>query len=81
MRGLRGRDVGLQVGSNRRRRGTIRGMESRGSLQIIAAMIPLAETFGYTTTLRSLSQGRATSSMEFDHYAEVSAEVVQKQTA
>ena len=63
------------------RRGTILGMESRGSLQIIAAMIPLAETFGYTTTLRSLSQGRATSSMEFDHYAEVSAEVVQKQTA
>ena len=63
------------------RRGTIQGMESRGSLQIIAAMIPLAETFGYTTTLRSMSQGRATSSMEFDHYAEVSAEVVQKQTA
>ena len=63
------------------RRGAIQGMESRGSLQIIAAMIPLAETFGYTTTLRSMSQGRATSSMEFDHYAEVSAEVVQKQTA
>ena len=63
------------------RRGSIQGMESRGSLQIIAAMIPLAETFGYTTSLRSMSQGRATSSMEFDHYAEVSAEVVQKQTA
>ena len=63
------------------RRGTILGMESRGSLQIIGAMIPLAETFGYITALRSMSQGRASSSMEFDHYAEVSAEVVQKQTA
>ena len=63
------------------RRGTILGMESRGSLQIIGAMIPLDETFGYITALRSMSQGRASSSMEFDHYAEVSAEVVQKQTA
>ena len=63
------------------RRGQVQGMEGRGSLQIVRAMIPLAETFGYTTNLRSMSQGRATSSMEFDHYAEVSAEVVAKQTA
>ena len=63
------------------RRGQVQGMEARGSLQIIRAMIPLAETFGYTTSLRSMSQGRATSSMEFDHYAQVSAEVVAKQTA
>jgi elongation factor G len=63
------------------RRGQVQGMEARGSLQIIRAEIPLAETFGYTTSLRSMSQGRAASSMEFDHYAEVSAEVVAKQTA
>ena len=63
------------------RRGQVQGMEARGSLQIIRTMIPLAETFGYTTSLRSMSQGRATSSMEFDHYAQVSAEVVAKQTA
>jgi elongation factor G len=63
------------------RRGQVQGMEARGSLQIIRAMIPLAETFGYTTNLRSMSQGRASSSMEFDHYAEVSAEIVAKQTA
>ncbi len=58
------------------RRGQVQGVERRGNLQIIRAMVPLAETFGYTTVLRSMSQGRATSSMEFDHYAEVSQDVV-----
>ena len=69
------------LGDATSRRGQVQGMEARGSLQIIRVMIPLAETFGYTTSLRSMSQGRATSSMEFDHYAQVSAEVVAKQTA
>ena len=52
------------------RRGSVSSVEARGSTQIMRAELPLAEAFGYTTTLRSLSQGRATSSMEFSHYAE-----------
>ncbi len=47
-----------------------RGMEERFGSQIIRADVPLAEMFGYSTTLRSMSQGRATYSMEFHHYAE-----------
>ena len=52
------------------RRGNVNSVEARGNTQIMRAELPLAEAFGYTTTLRSLSQGRATSSMEFSHYAE-----------
>ena len=63
--------LGDVMGDLSSRRGQVQGVEVRGSLQIVRAMVPLAETFGYTTTLRSLTQGRATSSMEFDHYAEV----------
>ena len=51
------------------RRGQVLGTEMRGTLQLIRAHIPLAELFGYTTTLRSMTQGRATASIEFDHYA------------
>ena len=57
------------------RRGSVIGVEARAGTQIVRAELPLAEAFGYTTTLRSLSQGRATSSMEFAHYAEVPASV------
>ena len=53
------------------RRGKVEGMESRGNLQVISAHFPLAETFGYATDLRSLSQGRATHHMQFSHYSEV----------
>ncbi len=53
------------------RRGSIQHVESMGKTQIVNAMVPLAETFGYTTDLRSLTQGRASYSMEFDHYEEV----------
>ena len=53
------------------RRGKVGGMETRGREQIISAQLPLAETFGYATDLRSLSQGRATHHMQFSHYAEV----------
>jgi elongation factor G len=53
------------------RRGSVKAVEARGGTQIVRAELPLAEAFGYTTTLRSVSQGRATSSMEFAHYAEV----------
>ena len=63
--------LGDVMGDLSSRRGQVQGVEVRGSLQIVRAKVPLAETFGYTTTLRSLTQGRATSSMEFDHYAEV----------
>jgi elongation factor G len=63
--------LGDVVGDVSSRRGQVQGVEARGTIQVVGAMIPLAETFGYTTTLRSMTQGRATSSMEFDHYEEV----------
>jgi elongation factor G len=50
------------------RRGHVLGTESRGSTQIVRALVPLAEMFGYTTDIRSMTQGRATHTMEFDHY-------------
>jgi elongation factor G len=62
---------GSVVGDINSRRGIILGSESMGKTQIVNAMVPLAETFGYSTDLRSLSQGRASYSMEFDHYEEV----------
>ena len=65
------------LGDINSRRGQVIGVEPRGKLQIIRALLPLAESFGYTTDLRSLSQGRATHSMEFDHYEKVPAEVAE----
>ncbi len=62
------------------RRGHVGGVESRGNLQIIRALVPLAESFGYTTDVRSLTQGRATYSMEFDHYEPVPPQVVERIT-
>ncbi|MGH2633872.1 MAG: elongation factor G, partial [Tepidiformaceae bacterium] len=59
------------VGDINSRRGIIMGTEAMGKTQIVHAHVPLAETFGYSTDLRSLSQGRASYSMEFDHYEEV----------
>ena len=58
------------------RRGQVLGTEVRGPVQVIRAQIPLAELFGYTTTLRSMTQGRATASIEFDHYAVVPQSVL-----
>ena len=57
------------------RRGQIEGMEERGDLKTIKATVPLSEMFGYVTTLRSMTSGRGTSTMEFDHYAIVPANV------
>jgi elongation factor G len=54
-----------------RRRGQVEGMESKAGARVIKAKVPLAEQFGYVTVLRTLSSGRATSSMEFSHYQEV----------
>jgi elongation factor G len=62
---------GPVVGDLNSRRGIIMSSDSMGKTQIVNSMVPLAETFGYSTELRSLSQGRASYSMEFDHYEEV----------
>ncbi len=68
--------TGEVLGNLSSRRAEIAGMEPRaGGLQVISAMVPLAEMFGYATDLRSMSQGRGTFTMEFDHYAKVSEEV------
>ena len=60
--------MGDVTGDLNRRRGMMEGMDSRGNLQVIKAKVPLSEMFGYVTQLRSLSSGRATSTMEFSHY-------------
>ena len=74
--------MGDVIGDLNSRRGHIDGMETRGSTQVVRAFVPLAQMFGYVTDLRSMTQGRATSSMEFSHYAEVPTsianELVQK---
>ena len=63
--------VGDVIGDLASRRGRVGGMIQRGGAQVVAAHVPLAEMFGYSTTLRSMSQGRAVYTMEFDHYAQV----------
>ena len=63
--------MGDVLGDLSARRGKIGGMTQRGEAQVIAATVPLGEMFGYSTKLRSMSQGRAVYSMEFAHYAEV----------
>ena len=74
--------MGDVIGDLNSRRGHIEGIESRMGTEVVRAFVPLAQMFGYVTDLRSMSQGRATSSMEFSHYAEVPAslasELVQK---
>ncbi len=60
--------MGDVTGSLSSKRGQIEGMEDRGMLKVIRAMVPLSEMFGYTTQLRSMSEGRGSSTMEFDHY-------------
>lgn len=61
--------MGDVTGDLNRRRGMLEGMDSRGNAQVIKAKVPLSEMFGYVTQLRSLSSGRATSTMEFSHYS------------
>jgi elongation factor G len=63
--------VGDVIGDLNARRGKITEVERRGSSQVVRALVPLAEMFGYATQLRSLTQGRATYTMQFDHYSEV----------
>ncbi len=66
------------LGDINSRRGLVQGTETRSNTQVVNAFIPLGETFGYSTQLRSLSQGRATYSMEFDHYQQVPAKVAEE---
>jgi len=68
-------NMGDVVGDLNRRRGQIEGMDSKGTGQVIKAKVPLSEMFGYVTALRTLTSGRATSTMEFSHYAEAPANV------
>jgi elongation factor G len=63
--------MGAITGDLHRRRGELRGMDESAGGKIIRAEVPLAEVFGYSTRLRSMSQGRATYSMEFSRYANV----------
>ena len=61
------------------RRGNISGMEPRpGGVTAVDAMVPLSEMFGYATSLRSITQGRANFTMEFDHYAQVPESLKEK---
>ena len=65
-------NMGDVIGDLNKRRGQVEGMESsRSGARVVKAKVPLSETFGYVTALRTISSGRATSTMEFDHYAEV----------
>jgi len=70
--------VGEVMGEVNARRGRIIGLESRGSIQTIQAQVPLANMFGYATVLRSATQGRATFTMQFDHYEPVSATLAEE---
>jgi len=63
--------TGSVIGDLNSRRGQIQGQDMRGNANVINAMVPLANMFGYVNNLRSMSQGRATFTMQFDHYAEV----------
>jgi elongation factor G len=63
--------MGDVIGDLNSRRGSVGGMDQRANARVIQAMVPLANMFGYVNTLRSMSQGRAQFTMEFDHYEQV----------
>ena len=70
--------MGDIIGDLNKRRGQVSGMEQKGNARAIKAKVPLSEMFGYVTVLRTLSSGRATSSMEFSHFEEVPANVAKE---
>ncbi len=70
--------MGDVIGDLNARRGHVDGMEPRGNAQVVDATVPLSTMFGYATDLRSTTQGRATYTMQFKHYAEVPAQVAQE---
>ncbi len=74
-------NMGDVIGDLNKRRGLVQGMEEgRSGARIVKAMVPLAEMFGYSTDLRSATQGRATYSMEFKKYSEAPAHVAAQVT-
>ncbi|RXF67316.1 elongation factor G [Hansschlegelia zhihuaiae] len=70
--------TGSVIGDLNSRRGQIQGQDMRGNANVVNAMVPLANMFGYINTLRSFSQGRANYTMEFDHYEQVPSNVAQE---
>ena len=66
-------NMGDIIGDLNKRRGMIQGMDQKGTARVVKAKVPLSEMFGYVTVLRTISSGRATSSMEFSHFEEVPA--------
>ena len=70
--------TGSVIGDLNSRRGQIQGQDMRGNANVVNAMVPLANMFGYVSNLRSMSQGRATFTMQFDHYAEVPRAVAEE---
>ena len=76
--------MGTVVGDLNSKRAQIQEMRDRGNMKVVEAFVPLAEMFGYATELRSITQGRASYAMEFDHYDDVprnvSDEIIAKRT-
>jgi elongation factor G len=71
--------MGDVIGDLNKRRGQVEGTEAtRSGASIVKAMVPLAEMFGYVTTLRTITSGRATSSMQYDHHAPVSNNIARE---
>ncbi|HHG85491.1 MAG TPA: elongation factor G, partial [Bacteroidetes bacterium] len=74
--------MGSVVGDLNKRRGQIEGMDSRGNDRVVKAKVPLSEMFGYVTSLRTITSGRAASTMQFSHYARtprgIQEEIVKK---
>jgi elongation factor G len=70
--------MGDVIGDLNRRRGRVHGMEPRGNAQVVSAHVPLSEMFGYATDVRSMTQGRATYTMQFDSYEEVPPNIAEK---
>ena len=70
--------MGDVIGDLNRRRGRIEGMEERGNAKVVRGYVPLSEMFGYVGDLRSMSQGRATYTMQFDRYEEVPPNIAEK---
>jgi elongation factor G len=70
--------TGSVIGDLNSRRGHVQGQEMRGNATVVNSMVPLANMFGYVSSLRSMSQGRAQYTMQFDHYARVPSAVAQE---
>jgi elongation factor G len=70
--------MGDIIGDLNKRRGQVNGMESKGTARVVKARVPLSEMFGYVTVLRTISSGRATSSMEFSSFEKVSDNIAKE---